>query len=63
MAKRTKAELEEIEQRIFSAKTEQEKKWWKLILERLKNNPPPKPAKNQKDPLSSRPSYTHNKKT
>ena len=32
MAKRSKAELEEIEQRIFSAKTEQEKKWWKLIL-------------------------------
>jgi hypothetical protein len=45
MAKRSKEELDGIEQRIFSAKTEQEKKWWKLILERLKNNPPPKPPK------------------
>jgi hypothetical protein len=44
MKKKSKAgEFEEIEQKIFQAKSEKERKMWELILKRLKDNPPQKP--------------------
>jgi ribosomal protein L18E len=41
MAKSSK--LDEIEQTIFTAKTEKEKEMWRKIKKRLEDNPPPRP--------------------
>ena len=40
-----KGEFDQIEQNIFSAKTESEKEKWRKVLKRLQDNPPPKPIK------------------
>jgi hypothetical protein len=41
------ATYESIRQRIFSAKTEKEAKFWEDVLKKLEADPPPKPKKNQ----------------